>query len=47
VIISESVANQFSLTISESPGAVSGDTFEIGFVHDFEDESGSVFIHSF
>jgi hypothetical protein len=47
VIISESVANQFSLTISESPGAVSGDTFEIGFVHDFPVAIASVFVDFF
>jgi hypothetical protein len=45
------VGNQFSVTISDSTGAVIAAnprvTFGIGFVHDFGDRSGSVFINSF
>jgi hypothetical protein len=50
-MISESAANQFSLTISESQGLLVVTnprvTFGIGFVHHLGDGSGSVFIHSF
>jgi hypothetical protein len=47
----ETAANQFSVTISDSTGQLLLTnphlTFGIGFVHDFEDGSGSVFINSF
>jgi len=47
----ETAANQFSVTISDSTGQLlltnPRVTFGIGFVHDFEDGSGSVFIKSF
>jgi len=50
-MIFESAANQFSLTISKWTGAVSGDkstrTFVIGYIDDFGDGSGSVFINNF
>ena len=50
-MISELAANQFPLTISKWIGAVSGDKstrpFVIGFVDNFGDDSGSVFINNF
>jgi hypothetical protein len=51
VMISESAATQFSLTISESIGlwALTNPhvTFGIGFVDDFRDDCGLIFINNF
>jgi hypothetical protein len=50
-MISESAANQFSLTMSESTGLLALTnprvTFGIVFVDDFGDDSGPIFINNF